>query len=115
MHLIPQQICKGKIYDRRSNSQQNDYERNKKSQDNGNHGQTNIGEGNLIRNKVGEKDFIGPKEDTKTQRDCTAGHKAKGKMKPGRLHKNAKEEEHWMLKEELHTWETMAHMKGWQG
>eukprot|EP00972_Heterocapsa_arctica_P027979 4115961-Heterocapsa_arctica.AAC.1 len=24
-------------------------------------------------------------------------------------------QEHWRLKEELHTWETPAHMKGWQG
>eukprot|EP00972_Heterocapsa_arctica_P032644 4807753-Heterocapsa_arctica.AAC.1 len=80
-----------KTYDRRSNSQQNDYEQNKKSQDNGNQGQTKIGEGNSIRNKFEEKDFIGPKEDKKTQRDCTAGHKAKHKMKPGRLHNNEKE------------------------
>eukprot|EP00972_Heterocapsa_arctica_P014593 2150018-Heterocapsa_arctica.AAC.1 len=24
-------------------------------------------------------------------------------------------QEHWILKEELHTWEPMAHLKGWQG
>eukprot|EP00972_Heterocapsa_arctica_P085705 12629289-Heterocapsa_arctica.AAC.1 len=24
-------------------------------------------------------------------------------------------QEHWRLKEELHTWETLAYFKGWQG
>eukprot|EP00972_Heterocapsa_arctica_P060575 8936067-Heterocapsa_arctica.AAC.1 len=24
-------------------------------------------------------------------------------------------QEHWRLKEELHTWQTLAHLKGWQG
>eukprot|EP00972_Heterocapsa_arctica_P057036 8416708-Heterocapsa_arctica.AAC.1 len=24
-------------------------------------------------------------------------------------------QEHWRLKEELHTWQTSAHLKGWQG
>eukprot|EP00972_Heterocapsa_arctica_P010039 1475381-Heterocapsa_arctica.AAC.1 len=24
-------------------------------------------------------------------------------------------QEHWRLKDELHAWETQAHMKGWQG
>eukprot|EP00972_Heterocapsa_arctica_P002228 320873-Heterocapsa_arctica.AAC.1 len=24
-------------------------------------------------------------------------------------------QEHWRLKDELHAWETLAHMKGWQG
>eukprot|EP00972_Heterocapsa_arctica_P082045 12092575-Heterocapsa_arctica.AAC.1 len=24
-------------------------------------------------------------------------------------------QEHWRLKDELHSWETLAHLKGWQG
>eukprot|EP00972_Heterocapsa_arctica_P003225 480712-Heterocapsa_arctica.AAC.1 len=24
-------------------------------------------------------------------------------------------QEHWRLKEELHTWQTLAYLKGWQG
>eukprot|EP00972_Heterocapsa_arctica_P025651 3774164-Heterocapsa_arctica.AAC.1 len=24
-------------------------------------------------------------------------------------------QEHWRLKEELHTWQMLAHLKGWQG
>eukprot|EP00972_Heterocapsa_arctica_P028845 4243669-Heterocapsa_arctica.AAC.1 len=24
-------------------------------------------------------------------------------------------QEHWRLKDELHTWQTLAHLKGWQG
>eukprot|EP00972_Heterocapsa_arctica_P085357 12579974-Heterocapsa_arctica.AAC.1 len=24
-------------------------------------------------------------------------------------------QEHWRLNEELHTWQTLAHLKGWQG
>eukprot|EP00972_Heterocapsa_arctica_P102171 15055130-Heterocapsa_arctica.AAC.1 len=24
-------------------------------------------------------------------------------------------QEHWRLKDKLHTWQTLAHLKGWQG
>eukprot|EP00972_Heterocapsa_arctica_P094476 13933260-Heterocapsa_arctica.AAC.1 len=24
-------------------------------------------------------------------------------------------QEHWIVKEELHSWQTLAHLKGWQG
>eukprot|EP00972_Heterocapsa_arctica_P039937 5883073-Heterocapsa_arctica.AAC.1 len=62
-----------------------------------------------------KQEFNGPKEDNNTQRDCTAGQRPANKVKQGRRHKGENEEEHWGLKEELHTWDTLAHMKGWQG
>eukprot|EP00972_Heterocapsa_arctica_P029277 4306524-Heterocapsa_arctica.AAC.1 len=88
------------------------------------------------QNNCEKEAFIGPKEDTKTQRDCTAGDRPTNKVNIGKLFKNEQEEgtiftsihlsgsqfdyefmlehckdhalliqEHWRLKDELHTWE----------
>eukprot|EP00972_Heterocapsa_arctica_P004668 692167-Heterocapsa_arctica.AAC.1 len=106
---------------------------------------TKFGEEQTDQDKSENQDFVGPKEDEKKQRDCTARQKPTNKIKQGRRYKGEKEEgtritstnlsgsqfdyesmlehckdhirliqEHWRLKEELHTWETLAHMKGWQ-
>ena len=97
-------------------------------------------------NNIRSNNFLGPKEDNKTQRDCTAIKQMQHKMKTGRLFKNEREDgtrittinlagsqfdfdfmlehckdhvliiqEHWRLKDDIHTWESMAYRKGWQG
>eukprot|EP00972_Heterocapsa_arctica_P110023 16201103-Heterocapsa_arctica.AAC.1 len=67
MHPIPQQICKGKTYDRRSDNEQTISEQHKKSQVNGKQHQTNIGDDNSERNEFENEEFNGPKEDKNTQ------------------------------------------------
>eukprot|EP00972_Heterocapsa_arctica_P008210 1201753-Heterocapsa_arctica.AAC.1 len=98
------------------------------------------------QNNCETEEFSGPKEYTKTQRDCTAGDRPTNKVNICRLFKNEKQEgtiftsinsagsqfdyefmlghckdhvlliqEHWRLQDDLHTWETLAYRKGWQG
>eukprot|EP00972_Heterocapsa_arctica_P081442 12005183-Heterocapsa_arctica.AAC.1 len=72
MYPIPQQICKGKIYERRSDDEQQRYEPNKKTYLEEQQRHINLEDKENGQINIGEEDFIGPREDKKTQRDCTA-------------------------------------------
>eukprot|EP00972_Heterocapsa_arctica_P023758 3500920-Heterocapsa_arctica.AAC.1 len=92
MYPIPQQICKGKTYDRRSEEEQQIYEQHKKTYVEEQQRQTTFEDKENRQTNIGEEEFIGPREDTNTQRDCTAIKRPTNKVKMGRLFKNEKEE-----------------------
>eukprot|EP00972_Heterocapsa_arctica_P074075 10935213-Heterocapsa_arctica.AAC.1 len=92
MHPIPPQVCKGKTYARRRDEEHVIFEQHKKNQYNGKQCQIKMDNDNLQQNKLEHKDFNRPKEDSKTQRDCAAGHRPGNQVKTGRPYKNEQEE-----------------------
>eukprot|EP00972_Heterocapsa_arctica_P050222 7387041-Heterocapsa_arctica.AAC.1 len=92
MHPIPQQIYKGKTYNRRNESQHMDFEKNEAKQLNEKRKQTKLKENDIDHNKFENPDFNGPKEYKKTQRDCTATQRPADNVKQGRRYKEEKEE-----------------------
>eukprot|EP00972_Heterocapsa_arctica_P045306 6688236-Heterocapsa_arctica.AAC.1 len=72
MYPIPQQLYKGKTYNRRSESQQMEFEKNEAIHITEKQKQTKLGEDEIDHGKFENKEFNGPKEDKKTQRDCAA-------------------------------------------
>eukprot|EP00972_Heterocapsa_arctica_P043157 6363010-Heterocapsa_arctica.AAC.1 len=70
MHPIPQQVCKGKAYNRRSESQQMDFDKKNEAihfKEKQKH--TKFGEDNVEHDQIENQEFNGPKEDKQTQRD----------------------------------------------
>eukprot|EP00972_Heterocapsa_arctica_P090105 13292641-Heterocapsa_arctica.AAC.1 len=92
------------------------------------HRQTRIGEQQAKQTHNQHSEKSGPEEEGSNMRDCTARrtHNEKTNNTYGILYNDEKEDEHckdhvmliqehWILNEELHTWETLAYLKGWQG
>eukprot|EP00972_Heterocapsa_arctica_P028816 4239380-Heterocapsa_arctica.AAC.1 len=92
MHPIPQQVYKGRTYNRRSDSQQIELETNEANQFNEKRKQTQLVEHDVDQDKFENLKFYRPKEDKETQRDCTATKRPTNKVKQGRRYKEEKKE-----------------------
>eukprot|EP00972_Heterocapsa_arctica_P050678 7450734-Heterocapsa_arctica.AAC.1 len=69
-----------------------DFEKNEAIHFNEKQKQTTFGEDNDEQDKFENQEFNGPKEDKKTQRDCTAKQRPTNNVKQGRRYKEEKEE-----------------------
>eukprot|EP00972_Heterocapsa_arctica_P041841 6168940-Heterocapsa_arctica.AAC.1 len=87
MRPIPQQVYNGKTYNRRSESQQMEFEKNEAIHFNEKQKQTKLGEYDFDHDQFENQEFNGPKEYKKTQRDCTAIQRPTHKVKQGRRYK----------------------------
>eukprot|EP00972_Heterocapsa_arctica_P106387 15672838-Heterocapsa_arctica.AAC.1 len=79
MYPIPQQICISNIYDRRSDDEQKLYEQHKNTYLEEQQRQIIFDDKEDRQINIGEEAFIGPREDNKTQRYCTAGDRPANK------------------------------------
>eukprot|EP00972_Heterocapsa_arctica_P035521 5228041-Heterocapsa_arctica.AAC.1 len=81
MYPIPQQVHKGKTYNRRSENQQMEFEKHETSHFSEKQTQTKFGEEQTEQDNSENQEIIGPKEDNNKQRDCTARQKPTNKVK----------------------------------
>eukprot|EP00972_Heterocapsa_arctica_P022731 3346163-Heterocapsa_arctica.AAC.1 len=81
MHPITQQVCKARMYTRRSEIQQIEHEKHEDRNNTGRHRQTLIGEEQTKHSHEQEQDKLGPEENVSSMRDCTARRKHDEKTK----------------------------------
>eukprot|EP00972_Heterocapsa_arctica_P095637 14104441-Heterocapsa_arctica.AAC.1 len=71
MYPVVQQICKGKIYNRRSEVQQIEHKSQEDTNNTDNQRQTRFGEEHTKQTDNRNSEKLGPEEEGKQRRDCT--------------------------------------------
>eukprot|EP00972_Heterocapsa_arctica_P101514 14958835-Heterocapsa_arctica.AAC.1 len=111
MHPMVQQVCKGKTYTRRNDIQHIEHQKPDNKKITYSQIQTRFGEEQTKQANSLDPEKLGPEEEGKRIRDCTA--------RQNMTNITILQMTDYITKkrrmEELHSWETLAHLKGWQG
>eukprot|EP00972_Heterocapsa_arctica_P110314 16241414-Heterocapsa_arctica.AAC.1 len=94
MHPMIQQVCKGRTYTRRSESQHLEHQKHEDNTITYRQRQTRIGDEQTKQPNILNSEKLGPEEEGKKRRDCTARqkHDEHNTIQNGRLYNEEKED-----------------------